>query len=308
MSGKLKPAVIFIVGPTAMGKTGLAIKLAKRVHGEVVSADSMQVYKGLRVMSQAPARARMRGVRHHLVMILDPSAEYNVNVFRKKAAAAIRSIVSREKVPIVVGGSGLYIKALVDGLFPSPEADIGFRKKAERFIKKYGSAKAHKKLAVIDPASAALIHPNDARRIIRALELYHATGKTMTELKKDTKGLKDEFRIKLFALIRPRDDMYKQIEDRVEDMFAAGMVGEVKRLLKERVSKTSSACLGLKEVTGYLKGEYDLAGAKELLKMNTRRFARRQLTWFRADRRIKWIDLDKVTERNALNMMVKEAK
>lgn len=305
MPGRLKPVVIFIVGPTATGKTRLSIKLAKRLNGEIVSADSMQVYKGMRISSQAPRRAEMLGVRHHLVSILDPSAEYNVNIFRKKATEAIRSIVRRGKTPIVVGGSGLYIRALIDGLFPSPEADMIFRKKTEKFIKKYGSASAHKKLARIDPDSAAKIHPNDARRIIRALELYYTTGRTMTELKMETKGLKDEFRIKLFGLIRLREDMYRMIEDRIEEMLALGMVIEVKKLLKGYLSKTSRAALGIKEIAGYLKGEYDLEAAKELLKMNTRRFAKRQMTWFRADRRIKWIDLGKMTSREALSIMAK---
>ena len=186
----MKPTVVFLVGPTATGKTSLAIKLAKRLKGEIVSADSMQVYKRMRVISQAPSRSEMGGIRHHLVSILDPSTDYNVSSFRKKATEAIRSIVRRGKIPIVAGGSGLYIKALVDGLFPSPEADIRFREKLGRFIKKYGSARAHKKLAAIDPDSAARIHPNDARRIIRALELYNVTGRTMTELKKIQRALK----------------------------------------------------------------------------------------------------------------------
>ncbi len=305
MPRRLKPAVIFIVGPTATGKTRLSVKFAKRINGEIVSADSMQVYKGMRILSQAPAAAERSAVKHHLVAVLDPSTVYNVNAFREKATEAIRSIIRRGKIPIVVGGSGLYIRALVDGLFPSPEADMGFRRKIEKFIKNNGSARAHKKLAGIDPISAAGIHQNDARRIIRALELYHTTGRTMTELKTDTKGLKDEFNIKIFGLIRPRDDMYRLIEERVDRMFDSGIVREVKLLLKRRVSKTSSAVLGLKEVAGLLKGEYDLETAKELLKMNTRRFAKRQLTWFKADRRIKWIDLMKTSSREALNIMTK---
>jgi len=308
MPGRLKPVVIFIVGPTAIGKTRLSVKLAKCINGEIISADSMQVYKGMRILSQAPTFNERSLVRHHLVSSLDAFAEYNVSAFRKKATEAIRSIVRRGKVPIVVGGSGLYIRALVDGLFPSPEADMKFRESTEKFIKKYGSVRAHKKLAGIDPGSAANIHPNDARRIIRALELYHTTGRTMTELKENTKGIKDEFSIKLFGLIRPRENIYRLIEERVDRMFASGMIKEVKKLLKGRISKTSSACLGLKEVVGYLKGEYDLAGAKELLKLNTRRFSKRQMTWFRADRRIKWVNLEKVTSRKALSMMAKGVK
>ena len=308
MSRKLKPVIVFIVGPTAIGKTNLAIKLAKRINGEIISADSMQVYKRMRILSQAPTIAERSAVRHHLVAVLDPSTAYNVNAFRKKATEAIRNIIRRGKVPIVVGGSGLYIKALTDGLFPSPEADMVFRRKTERFIKKYGSAIAHKKLVGIDPNSAVRIHPNDARRIIRALELHHVTGKTMTELKADTRGLKDEFQVTLFGLIRPREHIYKLIEKRVDSMFVSGVVREVKLLLNRRISKTSSACLGLKEVAGYLKGEYDLEKAKEILKMNTRRFAKRQLTWFRANRDIRWIDLKRTSSQKVLSIMAKEVK
>ncbi|MCX5679344.1 MAG: tRNA (adenosine(37)-N6)-dimethylallyltransferase MiaA [Candidatus Omnitrophica bacterium] len=308
MSGRLKSAVIFIVGPTATGKTRLSVKLAKCINGEIISADSMQVYKGMRISSQAPGFAERSGIRHYLVSTLDPSREYNISTFRKKATEIVRSIIRRGKVPIVVGGSGLYIKALVDGLFPSPEADIQFRKKTERFIRKYSSIRAHEKLAAIDPESAAKIHPNDVRRIIRALEIYHTTGRTMTELKADTKGLKDEFRTILFGLIQPREDMYRLIEERVEKMFASGIIIEVKKLLERRLSKTSSAVLGLKEVAGYLRGEYDLTGAKDLLKMNTRRFAKRQLTWFGSDRRIKWIDMRKVSGRKALSIIMKGVK
>lgn len=302
------PAVIFIVGPTAIGKTRLSVKLAKIINGEIISADSMQVYRGMRILSQSPGVAERSGVRHHLVLMLVPSKEYNVSTFRKKATDAIKSIIRRGKVPIVVGGSGLYLRALVEGLFPSPEADMEFRRKAEKFIKKYGSAKAHKKLTDIDPGSAANIHPNDARRIIRALELYHTTGKTMTELKADTRGLKDEFRIISFGLIRPREEMYRLIEDRVDKMFDSGIVKEVKKLLKGRLSRTASAVLGLKEIEGYLNGEYDLAGAKDILKTNTRRFAKRQMTWFRANKNIRWIDIKKNGSQKALSIMAKGVK
>ena len=231
MPGRLDPVVIFIVGPTATGKTRLSVKLAKRLGGEIVSADSMQVYKGMGIASQFPAYKERAGIKHYLVSILAPSREYSVSIFRKKATEAIRSIVRRGKLPIVVGGSGLYMRALIDGLFPSPEADMTFRNKTEKFINRYGSARAHKKLVRIDPDSASNIHPNDARRIIRALELYHATGRTMTELKADTKGLKDEFGVKMFGLIRPREDMYRMIDERVDGMFASGIVRDRKSVV-----------------------------------------------------------------------------
>ncbi|MFA5143767.1 MAG: tRNA (adenosine(37)-N6)-dimethylallyltransferase MiaA [Candidatus Omnitrophota bacterium] len=294
-AGKGKATIIIIVGPTAIGKTALAIKLARRVGGEIISADSMQVYKGMGMLSQAPTAEELRRAPHHFVGLLEPSREYSVAVFIKKAAPAIGAIIERGKVPIVAGGTGLYVKGLVDGLFPSPKADLKFRKKMAAFAARYGRRKLHSKLARIDPGSAKKIHPNDARRIIRALEIYRSTGKTKAELKSLTRGLKDRYRIKIFGLTAPRDEIYARINLRVERMFLDGVLKEVKRLkAAKRMSRTAKAALGFSEISGYLKGRYDLACAKDMLKMNTRRFAKRQLTWFRADRRIGWLDVSKV--------------
>jgi len=284
----IKKAVTFIVGPTAIGKSRFAVKLAKRVNGEIISADSMQVYKGMRILSQAPPPAEKKKVKHHLAGIFDPRKEYSVAAFIRKANPLIDSIIKRGKTPIVAGGSGLYIKALIDGLFPSPSADLKFRSKMRKFVLKYGSSKLHRKLAGIDPDAAKAIHPNDARRIIRALELYHSTGQTMTALKKKTRGLKDKYGIKIIGLTAPREEIYSRINSRVDKMFREGLVNEVRRLKKKRLGRTAQAALGLKEVAGYLNGEYGLDEAKEILKKNTRRFAKRQLTWFRRERRIKW--------------------
>ncbi len=288
--------VVFIVGPTAVGKTRLSIKLAKRLNGEIISCDSMQVYKGMPILSQAPTAEERKKIRHHFVGCRDPRREYNAAVFKKSAASLIRSIIKKEKVPIVVGGSGLYVKALVDGLFPSPKADMKFRRAMQAFAARYGSRRLHAKLAKIDLQTARSIHPNDLRRIIRALELPHSTGRTMTELRSETKGLKDHYNIKMFALTLPREKIYAAIDGRVDRMFAGGLLREVKNLKKKRLSKTAKAALGYKEIAGYLDGEYDLAVAKELMKMNTRRFAKRQLTWFNADKRIKWFDVSRTSE------------
>jgi tRNA dimethylallyltransferase len=292
----VKAMVLAIVGPTASGKTRLTVKLAKKIKGEIVSCDSMQVYKSMAVLSQAPAASEMNKIRHHLVGMLDPREEYSVASFRAKATKLIADILKRKKIPIIVGGSGLYVKALVDGLFPSPEADEKFRKKMHSFVSKYGSPELHKKLVAVDPVSAKHIHPNDARRIIRALEIYHQTGKTMTELKAMTKGLKDNYVVNIFGLTAPRDTIYENINKRVDRMFASGAVEEVKRLKKRRLSKTAQAVLGYKEIVRYLGGEYDIDAAKEALKKNTRNFAKRQWTWFRADRRIRWFDVSKAGE------------
>ena len=290
-----KDTVLFIVGPTAIGKTALALKLARKIGAEIISCDSMQIYKGMDVLSQAPDRSETKKVRYHLIRFLSPSKEYSAGSFRKRAARLIEDIIARKKIPMIVGGTGLYIKGLVDGLFPTPEADLKFRLDMYDYASRYGNRRLHKKLADIDPRSAKAIHPNNVRRVVRALEICHSTGRTMTELKSDTKGIADKYRIKIFGLNAPREDVYTNINARVEKMFASGVVDEVKKLSKKRLSKTARAALGFKEILGFLKNEYSLDEAKELMKRNTRRFAKRQLTWFRADKRIKWIkDGDKI--------------
>jgi tRNA dimethylallyltransferase len=301
-----KRPIIFIVGPTAIGKTRFAIALAERINGEIISCDSMQVYKGMDILSQAPSMTERSIVRHHLVGMLDPQKEYSVASFRKKAIPIIESIIERGRIPIVVGGSGLYAKAIIDGLFPSPAADTKYRDRLQKIAMESGPAALHRKLARVDPESALRIHPNDLRRIIRALEVIKLTGRTMTKLKAATKGLKDIYKIKLFGLTAPREEIYSKINSRVDRMFANGVVKEVLRLSKKRMSKTSGAVLGLKEIIGFLNREYDLGSAKEMIKMNTRRFAKRQLTWFRHDDRIKWHDVTRSTEAAIIKSIVKD--
>jgi tRNA dimethylallyltransferase len=300
-----KPLIIFIVGPTAIGKTRLSIKLARRIHGEIISADSMQVYKGMGILSQAPDASERRAIKHYLVESLSPGKEYSAADFKEKAAPLIASLIKRKTTPIVVGGSGLYVKAVVDGLFPTPSADMKFRKKMQAFISRYGSAKLHARLSKIDGCAAGNIHPNDSRRIMRALEIHDSTGRTMTELKKDTKGLKENFRIKIFGLTRPREEIYSAIESRIDGMFDLGVLNEVRKLKKRALSKTAGAVLGFKEIAGYLDGGYDLETAKAMMKKNTRHFAKRQLAWFRADKRIRWFDASKISEKEILRAIAK---
>jgi tRNA dimethylallyltransferase len=298
--------VIFIVGPTAIGKTPLSIGLAGKIKGEIISADSMQAYKSMPILSQAPSSPDRKKVRHHLAGFVDPAKEYSAAIFRKKALEAITDIQKRRKVPIVVGGSGLYIKALVDGLFPSPEADMAFRKRMSALAAKRGSRFLHAKLSKIDSESASKIHPNDLRRIIRALEIYHTTGRTMTGLKSQTCGIGNTHGVKIFALTSGRQDIYDRINARVDDMFDAGAVDEVRRLKRRKLSRTAAAVLGLKEISGYLDGRYAIDQAREMLKMNTRRFAKRQLSWFRADERIVWFDVSKVGEAEIIEKMIRK--
>lgn len=300
--------LIFVVGPTAVGKSGAAYRLAKKINGEIISCDSMQAYRQMQITNQAPSRLWRRSIPHHLIEIKDPTREYSAAEFRKKALALIKDIIEKGKIPLVVGGSGLYMKALLDGLFPSPRKDAAFRKKLQERAQLKGRDDLYSELKAVDPDGAAKIHPNDTRRVIRALEVYYLTGRPISWHKKNTQGISREYDIKIFGLTMPRDVLYKKIADRVEEMFAKGLVEEVRKLSAKKLSITAKSALGYKEVGGYLKGEYGLDKATELLKRNTRRFAKRQISWFRPDKRIKWIDVYKLGIEKSVNDMVKEIK
>ena len=267
------------------------MRLAEKLDGEIISCDSMQVYKGMPILSQAPSGEALKKARHHLIGFVPPEREFNVSIFREEASRKIRDVLGRKKTPLVVGGSGLYVKALIDGLFPSPERDASFRARMQRYVARNGSPALHIRLTKIDPETASRIHPNDSRRVIRALEIYNSTKKTMSELKTMTRGLKDEFDIVIFGLTLPREELYKRINTRVDEMIGAGLFGEVRRLMKVSLSRTARQALGFNEISGYLKGELTLDEAVELLKKNTRNFAKRQIAWFRADKRIVWLDI-----------------
>ena len=303
-----KRTVLFIVGPTAIGKTALALKLARKIRAEIISCDSMQAYKGMDILSQSPKLSEMKKVRCHLVRFLSPAKEYSAGSFRRRAASLIDDIIKRKKLPIIVGGTGLYMKSLVDGLFPAPKADPKFRLDMYDYAFRYGNKHLHRKLEKMDPASASAVHPNNVRRVVRALEICHSTGKTMTELKSGTKGIADRYRIKIFGLKAPREEIYSNINARVEKMFVSDVVNEVKKLSGKNLSKTARAVLGFKEISGYLKNEYSLDEAKELMKRNTRRFAKRQLTWFRADERIRWFYVEKMKRGRIINAIAKEIR
>ena len=280
-------SVIFLVGPTASGKTKVSIELAGKLNAEIISCDSMCVYRGMDILTSKPSAGDRKKIKHHLIDIIPPTEEFSVAEYRRMALEKIKDILKRKKTPLFVGGSGLYVKALIDGLFPSAQKDPRFRKGQEALAKKYGRGYLYKKLKRIDPGRAKKIHPNDLRRVIRALEIYHTEKRMPSELGRATEPLNYDF--KIFGLDIPRDVLYRNIDERVEEMFKRGIVEEVKKLLKKKLSMTSHKALGYSEVLGYLKGRYSLEDAKELLKKNTRHFAKRQLTWFRPDRRIHWL-------------------
>lgn len=285
----MKPRLIFLVGPTASGKTNVSIALARRLNAEIVCCDSMQVYRGMDILtSKPPARAR-KSIPHHCVNFVPVGSEYDVSQYRRKALAAARAIVRRGRVPVFVGGTGLYMSALIDGIFEMKAGDEGVRRRLYARIERLGSPALHRRLADLDPSAALKIHPNDARRIVRALEVYEVTGKPISELQQTRRGLADEFDVRIFCLDLGRDELYRRIEERVDRMFRQGLVSEVRRLLKRRMSRTASRAIGVSEVAEYLAGRISRDGAVALMKKNTRHYARRQLTWFRKDKRIEWI-------------------
>ncbi|MFH1380915.1 MAG: tRNA (adenosine(37)-N6)-dimethylallyltransferase MiaA [Candidatus Omnitrophota bacterium] len=292
--------IIVIVGPTAIGKTDLAAKLAKKIKGEIISADSMQGYKEMDIISQKPPLKLRKEISHHLVDFLDPDDEYNAAKFARLAEKKIKEIIKRKKIPVIVGGSGLYVRALIDGIFSSPGKNLTLRRRLQNIASTKGPEHLHNMLKEIDPDSASKIHKNDVKKTIRAIEIYEHGKKTKTDLKKSTKGIKNKYNVEITGLTAERDKLYSMINKRVDKMFKKGIIEEARKLLTHHLSITSRQALGIKEIKGYLDNEYDIETAKELLKKNTRRFAKRQLTWFRQDLSIKWFDIDKVSQNDIM--------
>jgi tRNA dimethylallyltransferase len=251
----------------------------------------MQIYKGMDIISSKPEPSFRKKVPHHLIDIVSAQSDYDVSRYRKAALNKIREVLKRGKVPLFVGGTGLYISVLVDGIFKDAGHNPQLRSRLYRKADKFGSGYLHKKLAKVDPAAAQKIHPNDTRRIIRALEVYALTGKPISKLQRERQGLTKDFEVRIFCLNMPRDKLYARINARVDAMFGAGLEQEVRRLLKKRLSRTASCAIGLKELKGYFAAEYDFAEALRLIKRNSRAYAKRQLTWFRKDPRIQWVNI-----------------
>lgn len=291
---KHKPIVIFLAGPTAIGKSALAVSLARKINAEIISMDSMAVYKGLDIVSSKPPLRLQRKVPHHLLDIVSPPQSFDVATYRRLALKKIMEILRRGKAPLFVGGTGLYMSVVVDGIFKEVKKDEALRKRLYQQAHTRGSEFLYDKLNAVDKNAAAKIHPHDLRRIVRALEVYTLTGKPISELWRKRKGLSEKYEVRIFGLNEDRQALYSDINVRVETMFKQGLVEEVKKILKKKVSLTCAQAIGLKEVRGYLEGKYELTFAKELMKKNTRNYAKRQLTWFRKDKRVQWIEVDKV--------------
>jgi tRNA dimethylallyltransferase len=288
-----KQKLVVITGPTAVGKTKLSLRLAKSIGGEIISADSMQVYKYMNIGTDKISPEKMEGVPHHLIDFLDPHEDFNVFVFQGLVKKAIEDITSRGKVPIIVGGTGFYIQAvLYDIDFTETDEDESYRHELEKRAETEGVHVLHEELMAVDPESAEAIHENNSKRVIRALEYYTKTGRKISEHNKEQHERTSPYDFKYFVLTDDRAVLYDRIDRRVDQMIDEGLETEVKELMAMDLpeSATSMQGLGYREMIGYLKGEYDLERAVYLIKRNTRHFAKRQLTWFKREKEVIWVD------------------
>ncbi len=289
----MEPKIIVISGPTCSGKTKLGLILASKLNSEIISADSRQVYKYLDIGTAKPAKEELHEIFHYFINILEPDQPYNSSRFENDSLNIITDMIQREKVPIVVGGSGLYIKALIDGIFDIVGSDDNFRAQMLRLRKERGNEFIYNELKKVDHESSSKMLPQNWKRVIRALEVFHLTGKTIGELQKDYKR-NVEFKFAQYGLKWERSVLYGNIENRVDRMISEGLVAETENVLAMGFVKdlNSLNTVGYKEIISYLENEISLERAIELIKRNTRRFAKRQLTWFRADERIFWFDIE----------------
>ncbi len=288
-----KGKMVVLTGPTAVGKTALSIALAKEIGGEIISADSMQIYKYMDIGSAKISKEEMDGIPHHLIDALDPAEEFNVFRFQQMAKAAVWEIYERGRIPIVVGGTGFYIQALLYDIHFSEEEDhTALRAELEKIAAEKGSAYLHEQLKKADPASAEQIHPNNQKRIIRALEFYRLNGTKISDHNRAERQKEAAYDFRYFVLNDDRKRLYQKIDERVDVMLEKGIVNEVKHLKEMGYQREliSMQGLGYKEILSYLAGECTLDEAVYLIKRDTRRFAKRQLTWFRRERDVIWVE------------------
>lgn len=282
-----------MIGPTGSGKSDLAVLLAKSLKGEIVSCDSMLLYKGMNIGTAKPTKAEQKGVRHHGIDLITPRQKLTVYKYRQTALKAIEGILKRRHLPIIVGGSGLYIKALLDGIASQPVKTTKIRKQLEGLEARKGALYLYEQLKQVDPKRASELLPTDKRRIIRALEIYEAFHQKPSEWRLETETLEDlGYSYTIFGLERDRAKLYERINRRVDRMIQMGLINEVKRLKKSGFSVTSRQAIGYSEILAYLDGKITLPEALELTKKRSRHLAKKQLTWFRKENRIKWIQLD----------------
>lgn len=303
-----KQKVVVIGGPTASGKTNLSIKLAQKINGEIVSADSMQIYKEMNIGTAKPDEEEKQGIQHYMMDIINPDERYSVADYKRQAKTAIREIINKGKVPIVVGGTGLYIDSLIYEIeYVELETDLEYRKQLEERVEKEGLQELYKEAKSIDECAMEKISPNDRKRILRVLEIYKQTGKTKTELDKQSRK-NVEYDYKVFAINMDREILYDRINKRVDIMIQKGLIEEVKQIYnKYKMFPTAMQALGYKEVVEYLEDKITKEEMIEKIKQESRRYAKRQLTWFRKNKQTIWLDGQESIENN-INRILEEIK
>ncbi len=300
MSGK--PFVLAVVGPTASGKTALGIELAKHYGGEVVSADSMQIYKGMDIASAKPTAEEMQGIPHHLIGFLDRGTAFSAAEYVKLANERIRDILGRGKLPIIVGGTGLYVDSLLDNVrFSEVKNDEGYRRELMETARTQGAEVIYRQLAEADPVAAETIHMNNLVRVIRALEVIHVTGRKFSEIKAESRLEESPYDSLILGLnYTDRKVLYDRIDRRVDKMVEAGLIDEARGLWQESGMKTAANAIGYKELIPYFEGTMPLTDCISKIKQETRHYAKRQLTWFRRNERIQWILLEEFSQMNEI--------
>lgn len=298
----MKPKVLAVVGATASGKTSLGIELAKKYNGEIISADSMQIYKGLDIASAKPSPEEMQGIPHHLISVLDRNVSFSVSDYVNLANEKIRDILNRKKLPIIVGGTGLYIDSLLNNIkFSEGGSDENYRKELYAVAKEKGNEYLHNMLFEIDSLSAENIHMNNLVRVVRALEVFHVTGRRFSEVKAESRLAESPYDSLIIGLnFHDRQILYDRINNRVDEMVKNGLVSEAENIWKMGNQKTSSNAIGYKELIPYFENTMSLTECIDMIKQETRRYAKRQLTWFRKNTRIRWIFLDEINKKSEI--------
>ena len=288
-----KPLAIVITGCTGIGKTMLSIELSRMLKNtEIVSCDSMAGYREMNIGISKPDEGVRNEIPHHLIDIVSVKEGFDAAKYAAMAEIAVSEIVNRGHVPVIVGGSVMYLYSLLDGIFKGPGKNLELRDELKKKAQEQGEMSLYKELEKIDPEAAEKIHANDFRRIARAIEVYYQTGGKISELKKQKKGIYSRYDITIYAVLRNRIKIYDQINSRVDEMINQGLLDEVKNIWNTGMSLTAYQAHGYKEIIAHLRGEYDFNEAVRLIKRNTRRFAKRQLSWLKRDKRINWINID----------------
>lgn len=306
-----KIPLIIIVGPTASGKTSLSIEIAKKLNTEIVSADSMQLYKYMDIGTAKPTKEEMQGIPHHIMDEIDPSVNFSVAQYAELAHKYISEIYKKGKIPVMVGGTGLYVQAVADDLsFEEEDEDLSIRNSLNELAEKHGAEYLIEMLREFDPVSAERLHPNNLRRVVRAIEFYKKTGVPISEHQENTKKTDSRYNPIMFAINWDRQVLYDRIDKRVDIMINDGLIDEVKKLLDMGYLRSCTAMkgIGYKEVIHYLRGFGTLDETINIIKRNSRRYAKRQLTWFRRDKRIHWLDYNDNIAKNAMEIIERSVR